>query len=114
MMSCFTDGKPRIATAEDLAIRWCGYNDGRKFRCHLCGEFILVGEEWRFVYANSTPGLCVGNFLAHPACCGDDPLARMQALQEEGLKRFWFLQPGDRSPSHPQTAVKRDRPRNDE
>jgi hypothetical protein len=73
----FVDGKPRIATAEEVAQRWCGYGDGRQFRCHLCGEFILVGQEWRFVYANGTTGLHVGNFLAHPACCGDDPIAKM-------------------------------------
>lgn len=112
-MASFTDGKPRIATAQDVAMPWLGYRDGRCFRCNLCGEFILIGHSWQLVWTNGA--VRTGNFLAHATCCdGGDPIAKMKALEDEGFKRFWFMQPGDRNPSHPETLAERDRPGNEQ
>lgn len=85
----FTDGKPRVATADEVALPWCGHKDGRCFRCNLCGEFIRIGETWRFVFTGN--GVRMTNFLAHVACCGDDPITKARALAEEGYQRFWWM-----------------------
>lgn len=88
----FTDGKPRVATAEDLKAPWSGRRDGSRFRCRLCGHKFAVGDVWRFVFANfSASPSHYGNFFVCEKCDGPDVLARAAAQEEEGRRRFWWL-----------------------
>lgn len=89
----FIDGKPRVATQEDCKANWsCGKN-GKYFRCHLCGHKFEVGDVWRFVYTNSTPGAS-GNPLVCAKCDGPDVVERWAAMCKEAHERFWsFTRP---------------------
>lgn len=60
MASDWTNGEPRIATAEDVKAPW-------EFRCGFCGHRILKGERWCFVYTNDLAG-AGGNPLACQEC----------------------------------------------
>jgi hypothetical protein len=63
----FTDQKPRIATREDcFIVRWSGGGPGEKFFCHLCGHKFVPGDQWRWVYQNSSPN--PGNCLVCNDC----------------------------------------------
>lgn len=91
-MGSFTDGKPRIATDEDVRGAWCGRRDGAHFRCRLCGYKFRSGDYWRFVYANgSNSPSKFGNFLVCKECDGHDVLLRAEAQENEARTRFWWL-----------------------
>ena len=49
----FTDQQPRIATEEDCKASWSGHKNGAHFRCYLCGHKFQVGDQWRWINANS-------------------------------------------------------------
>lgn len=91
----FTNGKPRIATAEDLKRPWGGVRDGSRFRCYLCGHRFAVGDVYRWQYTNSVPGTS-GNPFVCEACDGPDVVARWKAMHDEwerdsGGKWWWFV-----------------------
>lgn len=64
-MADWINGEPLIATADHLAARWGG--DPANFRCGFCGQRILAGERWCFVYTNDLVG-AGGNPLACQVC----------------------------------------------
>lgn len=87
-MSLLT-GKPTVATAEHLKLKWSGSTDN--FRCGLCGYRFKVGNVWRFVFANfeASPSKA-GNFLVCVSCDGSDVLERAAAQEAEyHHERFW-------------------------
>lgn len=84
----FVHGAPQVATDKDLATKWSGGKPGERFRCYLCGHKFEVGDAWRFVYANGTPGT-MGNFMVCKPC-DVEPLAKMVAAVEELKSRFWW------------------------
>ena len=88
----FTDGKPRVATVENLAARWNGRPNGEHFRCRLCGPRFKVGDVWRFVYSNfeGSP-FRWGNFFVCVTCDGADVLEQAVAQEKEAKTRFWFF-----------------------
>ena len=49
----FTDQKPRLATEADLRASWSGGENGKYFRCRLCGYHFQLGDYWRWVYMGS-------------------------------------------------------------
>ncbi|KKL52007.1 hypothetical protein LCGC14_2289850, partial [marine sediment metagenome] len=51
-----------VVTAKHYPGNWEGFTDGRAFRCHLCGNHVVLGQKWRWVRAPVT-----GNFHV----CGD-------------------------------------------
>ena len=75
----FTDGKPRVATEADIKMQWSGGKPGQRFRCYLCGHKFAVGDTWRFLYMNGTPGVHCGNALVCEKCDGPDAVERMAA-----------------------------------
>lgn len=88
----FTDGKPRAATAEEVAARWNGRQAGQGFRCRLCGYRFKVGDIWRFVLANyGASPLRHGNFFTCEKCDGPDIIERAAAQEAEAAQRFWWL-----------------------
>jgi len=91
-MANFTDQKPRIATAEDLKRPWSGHRDGSCFRCYLCGHKFEVGDQYRWVYSNGTPG-AGGNPMVCASCDGpnEEVIARWKAMHEEARTRFWWF-----------------------
>lgn len=91
----FTDGKARIATEEDLQIRWGGADPGVRFRCYLCGRKFEVGDVWRFVYDNDERGKGCGNFLTCSGCDGVDVRERWWSARVELNERFWWALPRD-------------------
>jgi hypothetical protein len=90
-MAPFTDQKPQIATEEDLKRRWSARKPGEAFRCYLCGHRFQVGDTWRWVYANGTPGSRFGNFLVCPSCDGPDVLERWVKHGQEAKNKYWWL-----------------------
>lgn len=59
----FTDQKPFTVTDKSLK----GFTRyGKRFGCSLCSHDFKEGDVARWVYANSTPGLCTGNFFVCP------------------------------------------------
>lgn len=92
----FTDGKPRVATAEEVAAKWNGRPVGRGFRCRLCGHHFAVGDVWRFVFANSAASKSrYGNFFVCATCDGSDVIDRACAQEAEFVAlsktRFWYF-----------------------
>lgn len=81
----WTDQKPRVATAEDCRATWGGGENGKYFRCFLCGHSFQVGDVWRWVY---TPR---GNPLVCASCDGPDVVERWEAARQEARTRFWWL-----------------------
>jgi hypothetical protein len=86
----FTDQKPQTATENDLKLRWSCGKPGERFRCYLCGHKFQVGDTWRFVYSNSTPG-ATGNFLVCDKCDGPDVLDRWVKHCEAARTQFWWM-----------------------
>lgn len=90
MSNSFTNQKPRIATQEECDAPWCGYRDGRNFRCKLCGRKFQEGDQWRWLYGKGV----TTNFMVCARCDNDsdDVLrSRMWALIEESKQKFWWL-----------------------
>lgn len=86
----FTDGKPRIATAEDLVAKWNG--DPANFRCRLCGHRFRLGDVWRWVFANAAHSeVRHGNFLVCAQCDGPNVLMRAAEQEREAEQRFWWF-----------------------
>lgn len=86
----FLDGKPRVATEQDCQTRWHGMPLGEGFRCNLCGHRFKVGDIFRFVFTNDTPG-AGGNPLVCEKCDGPDVKERWAAMVAEARERFWFF-----------------------
>lgn len=91
----FTNGKPHIATADDLTRPWGGARDGSRFRCYLCGHRFGVGDVYRWVFTNSIKGAASGNPFTCEACDGPDVIARWTAHCEEFARdkgdKWWWL-----------------------
>lgn len=88
----FLDGYPRIATEKDVTANWYGGRRGANFRCALCGHKFTVGEYWRCVYTNGTPG-AGGNPLVCIACDGtnEEVIAKWRAMIDEARTKYWFF-----------------------
>ena len=88
----FTNQRPRIATAEDLAAKWNGRTAHAAFRCRLCGHRFRVGDKWRWVYANfSGSEVHFGNFFVCQQCDEPNVLARAAEQEREAEQRFWWF-----------------------
>ncbi len=89
----FTDGKPRIATEEDTKRPWGGLQDGRNFRCGLCGHRFVVGNRWRWVFTNdSNLNGTAGNPFVCEACDGprEEVIRKLAELYKEFMgDKFW-------------------------
>lgn len=95
-MSCFNEWTP--ATAEDCKARWSCGNPGEKFRCYFCGHKFAVGDVFKAIYSNSTPG-APGNPLCCAACRGDKTDDQLRVEWSEKWaewrdltkNRFWWF-----------------------
>lgn len=67
----------------------------KRFGCSLCGHEFKAGERARWIYANSTPGQCTGNFFVCFKCDGltTDVLERAKQSLETTVKmaRAWGI-----------------------
>lgn len=87
---CFTNGFPRIATAEECQVRWGGAAPGQRFRCYLCGYKFKPGDYWRWQYDNDGDGSRAGNFMVCEECDGPHVRAHWKKHVEEFLsEKFW-------------------------
>ena len=98
----FTDGKWRQVTEKDLKVRWSGSPAALRFRCKMCGHKFVLGDQWRFVWANvENSPTRTGNFMVCWKCGGekDDFRLRleMSRIEKEGFYRFWWLVDDDRN-----------------
>lgn len=88
----FTDQKPRFASEQEIHGNWGGGKDGKYFRCYLCGYKFKLGDYWRWVYTNSTPG-AGGN----PSVCercdegNERVIEKWIAMIKEANERFWWF-----------------------
>lgn len=89
-MASFTDGKPRIATQEDLQANWGGGRSGEYFRCCLCGYRFKEGDYWRWQYTNDIPG-AGGNPLVCKKCDGPDVIEKWKQMHKEAKGRMWWF-----------------------
>lgn len=81
----WTDQTPQIATEEDVHAAWDGGEDGKYFRCYLCGRKFTVGDAWRWVWSR------FGNITVCAECDGPDVIDRWHAMQKEAQERFWWF-----------------------
>lgn len=86
----FVDGKPQIATENDVHANWSGGKDGKHFRCYFCGYRFVVGDYWRFVYTNDM-SKAGGNPLVCKNCDGDDIREKWQKMCEEVRTKYWWF-----------------------
>lgn len=70
----FTNQKRRIFSEAYSKSRWRGRHDCR-LNCDLCGMQFMVGDGFRWVYANGQPA-SYGNFFTCDLCDGEDVLDR--------------------------------------
>lgn len=92
-MGNFTDQTSRVATEDDMKIKWNGRSGG--FRCYLCGHRFKVGDVWRWVYAGDHK---LVNFLTCARCDGPDVLSRFEFMHIELSlirDRFWWRRKGE-------------------
>ncbi len=91
----FTNGKPRVATAEDLKRPWGGVRDGSRFRCYLCGHRFKVGDTYRWQFTNSINDAASGNPFVCESCDGPDVIARWTAhcadFERDSGGKWWWL-----------------------
>lgn len=84
------------ATEQHVNSRWCGYPDNRRFRCAFCGHKFVIGDKFRAVYTNSTPGASGNPFVCGKCNASDAVLieewkqkhARFKQMKEE---EFWWF-----------------------
>ena len=95
----FTSQLPFVVTDKDVATKWGGFSDGRKFRCALCGHRFVVGDTARWVCTNFDAPIYKG-IGGNPFVCSpcdapkDELLEKLQAMRAEfnALKaRFWWF-----------------------
>lgn len=95
----FTDGKARIATAEDCKRDWGCAKNGANFRCYLCGHKFIPGDTWRFQYTGGD-GFTdekgkkwgVTNFMTCDKCDGPDVISRwVERVKEFYSSKFWAV-----------------------
>lgn len=84
----FIDQKPHVATEEDCRAPWGGVKNGKRFRCYMCGHKFVVGDTYRWVYTNDTPG-AGGNPIVCVKCDGPDVKERWAAMCKEARTKFW-------------------------
>lgn len=83
------DGPYRV-TEEHLKMPWAGYKNGKKFRCYLCGYKFKLGDYFRLVYTNSTPG-CGGNPNVCENCDGPDVIEKWKQMHIDARTKFWWF-----------------------
>ena len=69
------DGKPHTVTAETFDIF---SRIKKRFCCLMCDKNFKVGDSYRWVYCNGTPGQHTGNFFTCLNCDGADVKERAQ------------------------------------
>lgn len=74
----FTNQKP-FAVDADAVRSFTRFK--KRFNCKLCGHEFAAGDTARWVYANSTPGLCCGNFFVCQKCDGPNEVILVQAKE---------------------------------
>lgn len=96
MTAGWMNGTPQIATPADVTAEWLCGKGGKYFRCALCGYRFQVGDRWRLVYTNSTPG-AGGNPLVCKECDGtnEQVIEKWLALRAEANERFWWFTRGE-------------------
>jgi hypothetical protein len=83
-------GPLRPATQKDVKARWSCGRPGERFRCYMCGHKFVVGDLWRAVYTNDTPG-AGGNPLVCESCDSPDIKERWIERSEEARTKFWWI-----------------------
>ena len=84
----FTSGERMIATEHDCHVaKWSG-RDAGNFWCQTCGHKFVVGDGYRWIYANgNSPS--AGNFMVCDQCdIGNDDLIR---TRQEALKLLYVV-----------------------
>lgn len=84
--------QPFTVTAEMIGRPWCGYRDGRAFRCALCGRRFVAGDAARWIFTNDGKGQS-GNPFVCSKCDGtdEDVRARLQQLIDDAnADRMWW------------------------
>ena len=89
----FTDGNPWVATEDDYHANWMGGEDGKHFRCALCGHRFKPGDRVRWVHTNAAPGPANGNPLVCEGCDGTrkEIITKLENLYEEMTTRMWWF-----------------------
>lgn len=88
----FTDGKPWVVTDKDCRAKWGGADNGKRFRCYLCGHKFVPGDVARWQYTNDTPD-AGGNPMVCKDCDGtkDEIVEKWKAMHAEANRRMWWF-----------------------
>ena len=81
-------------TEAHMKVRWCGYSDGRKFRCAKCGHRFKVGDKFRSVYTNYLSGAGGNPFVCEQ--CNDTDVAIAEWVKntrQEVKEQYWWFIP---------------------
>jgi hypothetical protein len=93
--SRFHNQEPFIVTNGDTKRPWSGGENGKYFRCHLCGVRFVAGMVVRWILANGIYNIGrMGNPWVCQGCDGDDVIERL-VIHSEGAKKYWWLRRGD-------------------
>ena len=93
----FTDQKPFIATKRDCGLRWSGGENGRNFRCYLCGHKFIPGDVVRWVFTNHVKEVG-GNPLVCEVCndTNEKVIEKWKKLIEDFRSdKFWWFRKGE-------------------
>lgn len=88
----FVSGKPFVVIESDLKAAWMGGENGKHFRCQLCGYKFIIGDTARMQYTNDTPE-AYGNPLICKKCDGtkEEIVAKLRARNIEfKSEKFWY------------------------
>jgi len=88
----FTDGKPRVATVEDINACWGAKPKGELFRCAFCGYKFKVGDYWRWQYTNNIKGAWGNPMVCKD--CDDEPkkvCEKWKAMHQEAREKYWWF-----------------------
>lgn len=93
----FTDQKPWVVTEEETRLRWSGGEEGKHFRCYLCGHKFRTGDTARWVYGGCRTFEVEGhkygapNFLVCDKCDHPEVLDTWVNLLLELYTKYWWM-----------------------
>lgn len=90
----FSDRNPFVVTERFNGLQFGGEHTKTGISCKLCGVKLHIGDQARWIYANSS-GAGTGNFFVCKACDGEDAevIERAKASLAEAtrLAKQWSI-----------------------
>jgi hypothetical protein len=85
----FTDGKPFVVTEEDTHLAWSGGENGKYFRCNLCGYKFKAGDIARWQFTNNIEG-AGGNPMVCSSC-DNNVIEKWKQMKLDVKTKYWWF-----------------------